>query len=409
MTNRLRVLFAIAALALSARPASARADGSAAFPPELEADLSAGATAIYYLQFDTARHHLDNIIRIRPDHPAAYFFTAMATWYEITYDSLLHRDSGLDREFEDMIDKTIGVSKRFSKDNATEAAGNLYWGGGLGAKGWRLVSRRQWVKAYLSGKKGFALMQNAMERDPALYDAYLGVGMYEYYAATLGPVLKVLSSFLVRGNREEGLRYLYAAQTKSRYVRMEAAYFMWNAFMDEGRLSEAEEKLAFLMSTIPQSPLFEWCEIQTLFYQKRWEDVLVKGEAYERMAHSGPQPRGRKSPHQLLLAKVYYHCGLAALNLKSIAMAHRYFDRAISEPSAFQGWRTMALLRRGELWDLEGNRAKAEEDYRGAQAMPDVWDSKSIAKARIKYPYRNGASYNGVHRSPLQQWQGEIP
>ncbi len=408
MINRLRLLFALATLSLCIRPSLARANGSVAFPPELEADLSAGATAIYYLQFDTARHHLDNIIRIRPDHPAAYFFTAMATWYEITYDSLLHRDPALDKQFEEMIDKTIGVSKRFSKDNATEAAGNLYWGGGLGAKGWRLVSRRQWVKAYLSGKKGFSLMQNAIKLDPELYDAYLGVGMYEYYAATLGPVLKVLSSFLVRGNREEGLRYLQAAQTKSRYVRMEAAYFMWNAFMDEGHLPEAEEKLAFLMHTIPQSPLFEWCEIQTLFYEKKWDEVLKKGETYEMTARSGPQLRGRKSPHQLLLSKVYYHCGLAALNLKNNALAHRYFDKGAAEPSAFRGWNTLSHLRRGEMADLEGHRAKAEENYRFVMAMPDVWDSKSIAKSRLRTPYKNG-SHEAFHHSPLQQWQGEIP
>ncbi len=405
----LSVLSAAFLFAFGADPGAARANGLVAFPPELEADLSAGATAIYYLQFDDARAHLDAIIRTRPDHPAAYFFSAMAKWYEITYDSLLQRDPRLDKEFEDLIDKTISVSRKFSKAPATEAAGDLYWGGGLGAKGWRLVSRRQWVKAYLSGKKGFALLEDAIRIEPELYDAYLGVGMYQYYAATLGPVLKVLSTFLVRGDRQEALHYLESAQHKSRYVRLEAAYFMWNAFMDEGRLAEAESKLAYLLNAIPQSPLFEWCEIQTLFYQKRWDDVLKKGAAYEHAARSGPNLPNRASTHQLLLAKVYYHCGLAALNMNNQTLARHYFDLCAAEPAAFQGWKTMALLRRGELSDIEGNRVRAMGDYRVAAAMPDVWDSKSLAKSRLKSPYRSNGHHGAAHHSPLKQWQGEIP
>lgn len=378
-----------------------------AFPQELEADLSAGATAIYNLQFDLARDRLDHAIQLRPDHPAAYFFKAMAKWYELTYDSLLNRDDRIEKDFEDLADKTISISKKFAKDPRLEAVAALYWGGGLGAKGWHYFSRRQWVKAYFSGKKGYGLLNRVLEKDPEMYDAYLGIGMYQYYAATLGPVLKALSAFLIRGDREQGMRDLHFAESRSRYVRLEAAYFLWNAAMDEGRLADAHEKLAFLNHAVPNSPLFLWCEIQTVFYEKKWDEVLAMSEEYIHWSHMSPRPEQYQNTFPLLLAKVYFHAGLAALNLKKLGEARSYFNRCIAQESDFEGWRTMAYLRRGELSDLEGNRAAAVEDYRKVLGRPDVWDSRSLTKERMRNPFRNGSSNHFV-ASPLQQWKKEI-
>lgn len=380
---------------------------SEVFPHELEEDLSAGATAIYHLNFKIAENRLNRAIKIRPDHPAAYFFVTMSKWYELIYDSMENRNSRLEKSIQDSADDTIRIAKKFSKspNSKNQSVGFLYWGGSLGAKGWYYVTRGQWVKAYLSGKKGYEFAVKAIEMDPELYDGYLGLGMYQYYAATLGTVLKVLASFFVHGDKEKALQYLHLAESKSRYVKLEASYFLWNAALEEDRFEEASEKVKLLLSAFPDSPLFRWCEIQTLFYQKNWTEVLKKSEQFIYEAHKAPQPENFQSSFRLLLSKVYYHAGLSALHLKKIHLARTYFDQAINQPSEFKGWKVMAYLRRGEIFDLEKNRTHAWVDYSAVLRLPEFWKSRKVAKRRMKEGFRaDQLLEDQIVYSPLQFW-----
>src|SRR3989338_1051158 len=379
------------------------------FPAILEADLSAAATEVYHLQFNSAERHLHHAMVLLPDHPASYFFMTMLRWYQFTYDSLEYRNPVLEKALEFEAERTITVAKRYLKKNKNEATGFLYLGGALGAKGWYRVIRGQWIRAYFDGKKGYSLMRKVIEIDPELYDAYLGIGMYEYYAATLGPALRALASFSIRGDKWAALRSLQLAQYKSRYVRLEAAYFLWSGAMDEGRLADAKEIMEVLTQSYPESPLFRWCEIQTLFYQKKWVETILKGEKYSADALKASQSGNSVNPFNLLLAKVYYHCGAAAFNLRHYDRAKFYFKKAIEQHAEFVGWKAMAILRMGELLDMEGKRKEAIENYKKVLDLPKAWNSQRLAKERIKKPYQmNRRNGNNFISSPLKLWNAEL-
>ena len=368
------------------------------FPADLEADLSSGATAVYHLQFKSAQEKLEHAIQVRPGHPAPYFFLTMLRWYELTYDSLLYRNPNMEKALIDQANLTIKVAKKFSKEENSSTTGYLYWGGALGAKGWYHTTRNQWVRAYFSGKKGYGLLLKAIDIKPELYDAYLGLGMYQYYAATLGPALKALASLSIRGDKSKALNYLNLAQSKSQYVRIEAAYFLWNAALEEGHFGDALHRARELSHAYPQSPLFRWCEIQTLFYQKNWVQVLQKGKEY--MAEN--------NSFSLLLSKVFYHCGAAAFSLGYLEEAQTYFDRCLEDKTPFPGWKVMSLLRLGELKDLKGDRSGAEHSYREVLNLPEFWDSRSLAKKHLKEPFKREESLNDVMTSPLQTWNKDL-
>jgi tetratricopeptide (TPR) repeat protein len=334
----------------------------------------------------------------------------MSKWYQLTYDSLENRSLVLEKQMIQQADQTIDIAKKFTKNKNTEAVGYLYWAGSLGAKAWHAVARHQWVRAYFLGKKGFGYLNKVIHLNPQLYDVYLGLGMYEYYAATLGPVLKALSSFLIRGDRQRALDDLHTAETKSRYVKLEAAYFTWNAALDEGRFGDALEKMKVLNRAFPQSALFNWCEIQTLFFQKKWQAVLQKSQTYIAKAQIAPQPEGFKSRYQLLLAKVYYHCGAAAFNLHNPDLAKNYFEKAIAQPADFLGWRALAHLRMGQILDLENKRDQAVMEYKEALEFPDFWDSRKQAKKYKRHPFTlEELGEDKIFYSPLQTWKEQLP
>ena len=378
------------------------------FPAVLEADLSKGTSAIYLLDFDLARQHFQRAIELDPAHPAAYFFDVMCAWYELTYDSLALRDSQKEKRMEDLADLASRKAKEFAQNPQTSAVGYLYWGGSLGAKGWYYVTRGNWVRAYLSGKKGYKYIRKVLEIDPHLYDAYLGVGMFEYYAATLGPTLKALASFSVRGDKEEAVRYMTLAQTQSRYVRLEAAYFLWNAAVEEDRLEDAYARALELKKTFPQSPFFRWCEIFTLFRMKKWREMLEACDQYFALAYAGPQLEDYVSPYDKLLSKILYHCGLAAYRVGDVHLAKDFFNRTIDQKADFQGWKALAYLRRGEIFDLEGKPTEALFKYRAVLKYPDVYNSHKTARKRIRRPYPNDSKDDsGILKtvSPLEIWR----
>ena len=374
----------------------------ASFPPELEGDLSAGASSMYHLDFEAMQFHLSNAIAIKPEHPAAYFFQAMGQWYRLTYDSLENNNSNLENKLDQYLNQTIEVSRKYSGSKKFLPVSSLYWGASLGAKGWYFVSRGQWVRAYFSGKKGYSLVRKVVDSDPELYEAYLGLGMYEYYAATLGPALKILASFFVRGDREKAMRYLRLAEMRSRYVRLESAYFMWNAFMDEGRLGEALKQSNKLNEIFPHSPFFNWCEIQTLFYQKDWHQVLLKGNKYIHKALEKNETQGLNT-YTLLLGKVYFHCGAASFNLGKLDDAKVFFNKAVQSPSEFSGWKIVSFLALGMISDSQGLRSEAVHYYEQVLSFPKVWEVQKFAKKCLKSPYFYSAEKE--MRSPLQTWK----
>ena len=90
-----------------------------------------------------------------------------------------------------------------------------------------------------AGKKMRALLLTALKMDPSLEDAYLGLGIYNYFVDTLPTIVKMLK-FLIglpAGGRELGLEQLRRATDKGDLVRDEAKFYLAKDF---SRRSEAE-------------------------------------------------------------------------------------------------------------------------------------------------------------------------
>src|SRR3984957_645261 len=90
-------------------------------------------------------------------------------------------------------------------------------------------------------------------------DAYLGLGLYNYYVDTLSGMAKVLRFFMgiPGGDKRVGLRQLETASTKAEIVQIEARYNMAkdlrNYDFDYARASTAAGPL---ISDFPENPLF---------------------------------------------------------------------------------------------------------------------------------------------------------
>jgi predicted Zn-dependent protease len=253
----------------------------------------------------------------------------------------------------------------------------LYWGGAQGLKGRWLVTQKAWMNAYSAGKEGHRHLEKALKLDPALHDADLGLGIYDYYTAVLPGFMGALSKMIMHGDRKRGLQELETAIHKGPHSRVEAMVFLIEIYANEEHQPAKALPLAHqLRQEFPQSAAMQTSEILVLNQLHRWSDA--EKEAQD-MLDKAMQKKNYYTEKDADIGR--YLVGLAALmgdhDLKKCrAMLNPLIEKADHSPSR---WITFALLRRGQSYDADHDRAKAKADYERVLARPDVWDSHAEA------------------------------
>ncbi len=186
------------------------------FPEDLDSRIMRGLEGIYSLHLDVSAREFDGIIEKYPDRPYGYFGKAMTTWARLEYE---HETSSpaLKNLFERLTEEARVKSKQWLKEHPKDAQAHLCAGGIHGLRSKLFLENHRWIKAYLSGKKAIRYTRKAAKLDPQLYDAYLGMGMYEYYAGTLGVVVRILARFFLHGDPVKGIEYLKTAREKGHF------------------------------------------------------------------------------------------------------------------------------------------------------------------------------------------------
>jgi hypothetical protein len=123
---------------------------------------------------------------------------------------------------------------------------------------WRVL-RGERLGAARDGNRIRAALERALQLDPALNDAYFGIGLYHYYADVAPTGAKILRwlLFLPGGDRVMGLREMLQARDKGALLRGEADFQLHIVYLwYERKTSEALNLLERLDARYPHNPLF---------------------------------------------------------------------------------------------------------------------------------------------------------
>lgn len=99
----------------------------------------------------------------------------------------------------------------------------------------------------------------AIHLDPALSDAYTGLGLYNYYVDTLSPIVKLLRIFLgiPGGSKSEGIRQLRRAMDRAPLTGIEARFYLAkNLRTYDRKYAEALAVAQPLVERYPNNPIF---------------------------------------------------------------------------------------------------------------------------------------------------------
>lgn len=371
----------LAALALLLPAAAAARLSTAA-----ESNLDAGLRQLYELDYEASRASFRKIIEAEPDNPFGYLFEAGQIWWQASAEYGLFKGTPtLQGLFERDIEAALLKAKPGLKSKDPETRADAYFASGmaLGTKGQWDILRGRYLHAYFSGKKAVKRLKKCLKIDRNYYDAYLGLGVYDYEAGHLPGVLKL--SFLVgiRGDAKRGLERIQLAADKGRYGSRQAVQFLASIYIvDERDYARALPLVQSLRRDFPESPYFQFLELYLRQRLGDWDGSHREAaDLFERL---------RRRPAQFKRKLLSLFCGLSAdrcLEPGEIAPVRQWLERAIESDASRNGvWPVFLHLCAGQAADIAGDRAAAVAHYERTLAAPDELGLRDRARRCLARP-----------------------
>ncbi|OGS11375.1 MAG: hypothetical protein A2234_00255 [Elusimicrobia bacterium RIFOXYA2_FULL_58_8] len=359
-------------------------------PEELRAISKQGIDAIYAVDLPEAQKQFALALEKYPDHPFPHFGIAMAKWAHLEYLED-ESDPGLEKEYGELTDKAVDVGLKWLKKHPGDANAYLAVGGIYGLRARLAVQQRRWIKAYFDGKKAISHTRKAANIDPGLYDAYLGIGMYEYYAGTLPGVVKFLAKLVMSGDAPKGLEYLNLCREKGFFNALGAKLLLIEIYTQPGskyaNTAMAVKWSRELRAAYPLHAQMHFVEIVSLYEDKKYEEARREALVYLKAVNDGVAVYRRR-----YLPRVLTAIGTTYLVEKNYAAAAEYFAKAAAtlkdDPATHPArWGVWSVVRLANVYDLKGDRKKALELYKEARAYKDEWGFSEFINKYLKQPF----------------------
>jgi len=224
---------------------------------------------IYSGRTDVATTQAKQLQGQYPENPLGYLLEAEALWWKIWCASAefkygmtmaRHREKlEADQPYLDLTTKAYKLAEEsIHKHDSGEM--RLYAGmaDGLAA---RLYGLRGEARA--SARAGVRARENflkALALDPTLVDAYMGLGLYNYYVDTLSGLARVLRFFMgiPGGSKQEGIRQLQRAISGGQLSPALARFYLaLDLHNYDQKFEVAREGIGPLVEKYPENPAFQ--------------------------------------------------------------------------------------------------------------------------------------------------------
>jgi len=356
-----------------------------------------GAEYAYNLQFDLAESTLVRLVDIYPDHPRSYFFWAMCYWGRYVSD---FEDTASYEEYLRLINKAIEVGEALLEREGENPETLFYLGGGYGFRGLSNLLKRNWLRAYIDGRKGKRLLERVIELEPGSYDAYLGTGIFYYYVDVLPRYLKLLTKLLMLGgDRRRGLRELELAADKGYFAATQAKLTLVKIYTDfENKPGAAMKLLDRLASRYPRNVWFLIDREHVHIRAARFDSALVLESALIDSCRAGA-----RYFKEYWIPHFRFKMGVCNFRLGKYREAESIFRSLVEEKPDRPGWvYPWAVVQLGMTCDVTGRREEARACYRRVIRLRDKQGSRRWARSFLRKAYRPGDS----RRYPDYFWNG---
>ncbi len=316
-----------------------------------------GINSIYEIDFPAALYKFQEAKSIAPGdlrgpffESTVYFWKALFTKNRNDYETYLNLSDKIIERCSEIVDKN---------ENDLDAQFYMGWTYTLRAFILYYIDKN-FLKAASDIKDGNKSLEYVVEKNSAYYDAYLGLGIYNYILSFIPRKLQWLTSLLgFSGDREEGKRQLKLAAERGTYTNTEAKFYLTLLAWREENYTLAEDYASQLTRAYPRSPA-TWMLWGLLLSQ---QDKMTEAvDAYEKSLEYN---KGKES--EIVYKSCYGALGNAYFRMNN-------FDKAVDYLKKYMHYVTgddmynRRLYSIGVSIELMGNRDEALNYYRQARS-----------------------------------------
>ncbi len=265
----------------------------------LDSLLVQGIKLSYEERYDEAEAVFFKLRDKYPDNPAPYFF--LSSLY-VAYMTDFGTDS-LEDTFIAYIDTTLDKATCILK-RQEDAWAYVWKGGGLIDRAYYRFENGDILEMLEDGVRAVREFNSALAIDSNIYDAYIGLGIYDYIQYRMKKMLPFVSE---DNDWKEKLEF---ASDSARFLRTAAKNTLALLLIEERHWDEAITISRELLKEYPDSRTFTWTLAKAYFGKEDWRNAEA---VYKRLIHliKTGQP---DAPYPLVfaldrLAEIYFLAG----------------------------------------------------------------------------------------------------
>lgn len=351
--NRFLAVIAVCGLLLSSQVADA----------SLPAGLSGVATQIYNADFGAAGRSINSYITSHPQDPSGYLLRGMLSeWDQIINNKRRALNPQILADYEKANDLALAAYETDMENvDKTVMLGNTYM---YIAK--KLVDSGSKMRGGFALKKAKDLMLKAIAKDPENEDAYMALGVFNYFSANVPSGFKFLASLLgFNGDEAKGLDYLKRAAEQQNIAQGDAGSLLVYIYNDKEKNYAAAQQFNDIMkSRYPDNPTFQYNMGEIAFRQKKYP--ASRDEFAKFWAFCDGKPKGFCNNKYLYLSHYFLTWGF--VEEKNYAEARKHLEFAVKlNDGQYQDRNVDLDLWTGEIAARDGDRAKAMEYFKKVQ------------------------------------------
>lgn len=337
-----------------------------------------GLKAAYNLEYSVANQDWDELIKLYPEHPAGFVYKAALVWWQALED---RQNKSLKAQYDILTKTAIEKGLAWIQKNPRDKMALAYLASAYGnAARFDVTITHSYLSALRNGKKGHKYIEMAHQLDKDFYDAYIGIGSYNYFTGALPAVIKPFAWLLgARGDKNEGLRQLLMAAEKGEYAQTEAKIVLLSVYITEKRWDDYQRQLESLVEEYPLNHVLYMWSANHYNGMRRWDAGIAEFTRIEKKLNVRDNPYAATS-----LGWLRFHLARIYFGKQDAGGALRELGEAEQASTAGSGLLAQVYLLKGNALDVLGRRNDAVAAYQKVLQYPDIDESQSKAKKYIK-------------------------
>ncbi|MFH1196913.1 MAG: tetratricopeptide repeat protein [bacterium] len=232
-----------------------------------------GLELTYNFQFDQAETIFKNLIKSNPQEPEGYHYLAQI--YLWKYLGSKKEESY--NIFYEYSEKSIERAEKKLDDNDENAYLNYLTGLIYSLRAGAFTEKGNTLDAFWASKKAVGFFEETLDLNPKFYDAYYGLGLFDYALSFIPAIFKWAVSITgLSSDKDRGFNYLRIAYNKGKYSKSESSFHLAKIYAEYvAEFDSAAIHLRNLINKYPRNILFHY-QYGALMIQTRKLDEAEK-------------------------------------------------------------------------------------------------------------------------------------